>query len=89
MNAEEYYRKIKAKWQNEYPSPKNLEEVWNFYKECGYNDPQQTLSRILDKIEWRKNRVLDYGCDNGLMLKFICDEYPSVAGSVSISIRSR
>jgi len=81
MKAEEYYKNIESKWQFDYPSSKNLNEVWRFYKECGYKSPQKTIGDILDKVKWRKNKVLDFGCDNGLMLKFICESYKSVAGT--------
>ncbi len=80
MKAEEYYKSVESKWQNEYPSPKSLDDIWSFYKECGYKNPQATIAGLLNKVEWQKNRVLDFGCDTGLMLGFICDKYPSVAG---------
>lgn len=46
-----------------------MNEVWYFYKEYGYKNPQKTLLTILDKVNWNKNLVLDFGCDTGFMLK--------------------
>ncbi len=80
MKAEDYYKRIESKWALEYPSSTRMDEVWSFYKECGYEDPQETLGIILDKVEWRKRRVLDFGCDNGLMLNFICTRHTEVSG---------
>lgn len=80
MKAEDYYKNIESKWKTEYPSSTSMSEVWAFYKECGYKNPQETLGGILDKVNWTKNRVLDYGCDNGLMLNFICERHPAVSG---------
>lgn len=80
MKAEEYYQSIESRWKNEYPSMKNIEDVWGFYKECGYKDPQKTLLELLGKVDWEKKRVLDFGCDTGFMLKFICDSLPKLTG---------
>jgi len=80
MKAEQYYREIEAKWRAEYPAPTDIEDVWAFYRECGYADPQATIRGLLDRVEWSNHRVLDLGCDRGLMLGFICDELPGVEG---------
>lgn len=88
MKADDYYKIIESKWATEYPSLARMDEVWSFYKECGYENPQKSLGRILDLVEWNKKRVLDFGCDNGLMLNFICSKYPGVAG-FGVDINSR
>ena len=80
MKAEDYYKNIEAKWEDEYPSTKNMKEVWDFYIECGYKNPEKTLISILNEVKWRTHRVLDYGCDTGFMLKFICDQNTSLTG---------
>ena len=80
MKAEDYYRRIEEKWKNDYPSSQNIEEIWDFYIECGYENPQRTIGGILDKVGWIKKRVLDFGCDKGFMLDFICKRYPSISG---------
>jgi len=80
MKAKEYYQNIESKWKNEYPSSDEIEDVWNLYKEFGYKNPEQTLGNILDKVVWNKKKVLDYGCDKGLMLDFICSKYSALAG---------
>jgi len=81
MKAEDYYKNIKSKWEVDYPSSNNMDDIWSFYIECGYKDPKATLRSLLDQVNWSKNRVLDFGCDNGLMLNFICTDYPEVAGA--------
>jgi|SaaInlStandDraft_5_1057022.scaffolds.fasta_scaffold56674_2 SAM-dependent methyltransferase len=87
VSSKDYYKKITHKWKNEYPSSQDINEVWSFYKECGYTNPQQTLKNIMDKVFWKKKKVLDLGCDNGLMLKIICDWYPVITG-VGVDINS-
>ncbi|KAL7473840.1 hypothetical protein ACHAXS_014360 [Conticribra weissflogii] len=68
-----YYAQMKSKWASEYPSSEDIESIWGFYKECGYADPQTTLRSMLDPITpLKKKRILDYGCDKGLMLEFFC-----------------
>jgi len=72
-NAKEYYQTIESRWQTEYPSSTKMEQVWEFYRECGYGDPQGTLKSLLNQVVWTKKRVLDLGCDRGLMLHFIAE----------------
>ena len=79
-SSKDYYMNMESKWVNEYPSPSSIEDVWNFYKECGYKNPQEVILKLLSKVNWANKRVLDYGCDKGLMLNFICEELPEVSG---------
>ncbi len=88
MAPSTHYKNLESKWAREYPSTKDAAEVWSFYEECGYQDPQKTLKSILDKAQWNKERVLDLGCDTGFMLKFICDNRPSLHG-FGIDINTR
>eukprot|EP00565_Helicotheca_tamesis_P002751 CAMPEP_0185731602 /NCGR_PEP_ID=MMETSP1171-20130828/13467_1 /TAXON_ID=374046 /ORGANISM="Helicotheca tamensis, Strain CCMP826" /LENGTH=224 /DNA_ID=CAMNT_0028400905 /DNA_START=140 /DNA_END=814 /DNA_ORIENTATION=+ len=67
-----YYTNMAPKWQEEYPSSNHLDEHWSFYKECGYTNPQSTLKSMLEPITFTKKKILDYGCDKGLMLHFFC-----------------
>lgn len=78
--AKDYYSNIKSKWVEEYPSSENLGDTWEFYKECGYKDPEATLRSMLDPISFDKKRILDYGCDKGLMLNFFCSSIERVEG---------
>mmetsp|Transcript_25659 Transcript_25659/g.54008 ORF Transcript_25659/g.54008 Transcript_25659/m.54008 type:complete len:212 (-) Transcript_25659:179-814(-) len=72
-SAAAYYTQIKSKWASDYPSSEDIESIWGFYNECGYDDPQSTLKSMLDPITpLKKKRILDYGCDKGLMLDFFC-----------------
>jgi len=75
-----YYQSLKQKWETDYPSSSSIEEIWAFYKECGYDDPVACFARILERIEWSSNRVLDFGCDNGLMLNLIHELRPRIEG---------
>ena len=88
MKPEKYYKQIESKWNDEYPSPRTLDEIWKFYLECGYENPQRTITSILKQVPWEMNNILDFGCDNGLMLKFICDTIPELKG-VGIDINSK
>ncbi|KAL3783524.1 hypothetical protein HJC23_009489 [Cyclotella cryptica] len=72
-SAAEYYASLKTKWAKDYQSSDKIEETWNFYKECGYENPQATLRSMIEPVTFSQNRILDYGCDKGLILKFFCD----------------
>eukprot|EP00563_Minutocellus_polymorphus_P021048 CAMPEP_0197715780 /NCGR_PEP_ID=MMETSP1434-20131217/888_1 /TAXON_ID=265543 /ORGANISM="Minutocellus polymorphus, Strain CCMP3303" /LENGTH=211 /DNA_ID=CAMNT_0043300007 /DNA_START=224 /DNA_END=859 /DNA_ORIENTATION=- len=79
--AEDYYSNIKSKWVEEYPSSESIDDTWSFYKECGYKDPAATLRSMLDPISFsKKKRILDYGCDKGLMIDFFCSSLEGVEG---------
>mmetsp|Transcript_6870 Transcript_6870/g.15002 ORF Transcript_6870/g.15002 Transcript_6870/m.15002 type:complete len:257 (+) Transcript_6870:76-846(+) len=71
-SSTDYYDSIKSKWSSEYPSSNEIDEIWDFYKEAGYDDPKATLRSMLDPVTFTKNRILDYGCDKGLILDFFC-----------------
>ena len=68
--AKEYYNRIKSKWATEYPSSEEIQEIWSFYRECGYKNPPATLRSMIDPITFSHRRILDYGCDKALMLDF-------------------
>ena len=78
--AKDYYSNIKSKWVEEYPSSDNLDNIWGLYKECGYKDPEATLRSMLDPISFEKKRLLDYGCDKGLMTDFFCSSLEGIEG---------
>ena len=78
--AKDYYSNIKSKWVEEYPSSDNLNDTLAFYKECGYKDPEATLRSMLDPIPFEKKRLLDYGCDKGLMTDFFSSSLEGVEG---------
>jgi len=79
-SAKDHYSNIKSKWVKEYPSSDTLEGIWTFYKECGYKDPEATLRSMLDPISFEKKRLLDYGCDKGLMTDFFCLSFEGIEG---------
>lgn len=80
---------MKKNLEKDYSSPQELGEVWNFYKECGYQAPVASFTRVLAQVIWERKRILDFGCDNGLILNFICNEFTDVEGfGVDINPRS-
>ena len=70
---EEYYAKMEGLWRKNYPSVTSIKEVEAFYQECGL---PSTLSALIKrfiknpKLHFRQNRMLDFGCDNGIMLNW-------------------
>jgi SAM-dependent methyltransferase len=80
FTKEEYYQKLESLWSQEYPSHQCEDAVWDMYKEFGYEDPRKTLNSILEKVKWNKNKVLDFGCDTGFMLDFICKSRNGLSG---------
>ncbi|KAL9190559.1 hypothetical protein ACHAXT_000265 [Thalassiosira profunda] len=78
--GKDYYAGMQRRWASEYPSPQNIDEVWSFYKECGYDDPPATLRSMLDPVKFETKRILDYGCDNGLMIDFFSSALEGVEG---------
>ena len=70
---EEYYEKMTKLWQENYPSVSNVKEIEQFYEECGLEMPiGQLIERFVKhpKVFYRQNRMLDFGCDNGIMLNW-------------------
>ena len=74
--SRKYYRSLREKWESDYPSAESIEKVWAFYEECGYTDPIACFTRILDHMQWTQRNVLDFGCDNGIMLNLIHELCP-------------
>ncbi|SMF64498.1 class I SAM-dependent methyltransferase [Pseudobacteriovorax antillogorgiicola] len=80
MEKLKYYDEMRPRWANDYPSIDSIEDVWKFYKECGYQNPQDSIISLFNDIDWQQHRILDVGCDNGLMLDFICNGLSNVQG---------
>ncbi|MDX2470642.1 MAG: class I SAM-dependent methyltransferase [SAR324 cluster bacterium] len=73
MGYDDYYEKMESLWAKKYPSVSSVEEVEAFYKECGMENPlNELVKRFIEnpKLKFRNNRLLDFGCDNGIMLNW-------------------
>ncbi len=73
MDYDDYYDKMEPLWAKNYPSVDSTEEVEAFYKECGMDNPlNELVKRFIEnpKLKFRNNRLLDFGCDNGIMLNW-------------------
>ena len=71
-----YYRKLIPQWERVYPSTAALQDAWDFYSECGWQDPPKQLAAPLQQLQWNTGRILDYGCDTGVMLQFFAQHFP-------------
>jgi len=73
MTPQEYYSKMESVWENGYPSMTSLEEVDAFFEAIGLKrNFSDLLDELIDKIpaESQRGRLLDFGCDNGVMLNY-------------------
>ena len=71
-----YYKKMESKWASSYPSTKTIKEVETFFKEEGFERSfadmlKELMSHV--KIENEKKQLLDFGCNNGIMLNYFKD----------------
>jgi len=86
-----YYQEMEKVWEEKYPSTNKIEEVEKFYKEMGYpKSPQLIIDELVSHISIKKiNKILEFGCDNGIMLnyfkKYTSDLYGIDINSKSIS----
>ena len=71
-----YYHGLIPQWERAYPSTTALQAAWDFYRECGWRDPPQQLASPLHQMQWDSGRILDYGCDTGVMLRFFAQCFP-------------
>eukprot|EP01066_Platyproteum_vivax_P006106 Platyproteum_vivax@DN1932_c0_g1_i1.p1 len=72
--AGEYYEAMKTKWKAEFPSSIDLEEYNNFYKEFGGKwTVRELVAEFMQHVSLKKKKILDYGCDNGILLNFFND----------------
>ena len=67
---------MESKWASSYPSTKTIKEVETFFKEEGFEKSfadmlKELMSHV--KIENEKKQLLDFGCNNGIMLNYFKD----------------
>lgn len=76
IDASRYYSGLLPKWEQNYPSTTALQDAWDFYHQCGWEDAPTQLAAPLRTLPWDTGRVLDYGCDTGVMLQFFAQQFP-------------
>lgn len=70
---ESYYSAMEQHWADSYPSSGSLEEVEEFYRDSAYEGGfAPYLEQLLSSPEplFKRGRVLDFGCDTGVMLNY-------------------
>jgi len=72
MNTE-YYEKMEQVWSDLYPSVDSFEDSESFYRESGFDGGfTPYINKILtnSSLTFRKGRLLEFGCDNGITLNY-------------------
>lgn len=70
---DQYYQEMESIWASNYPSVSSIEKIETFYKECGIDvSIEELLDQIMNhpSLIRNHNRILDFGCDNGIMLYY-------------------
>lgn len=70
---DDYYSGMESIWADSYPSSSSLEAVEEFYRDSAYEGGfAPYLEQLLSspELEFKKGRVLDFGCDTGVMLNY-------------------
>jgi ubiquinone/menaquinone biosynthesis C-methylase UbiE len=73
QSSNEYYKQMEDIWTNNYPSVSSIKELDDFYKEFF---PDISIEILLDQVVQHSsllknnNRILEFGCDNGIMLNY-------------------
>jgi len=71
-----YYRGMEPIWASGYPSVSSLEEVEEWYDEIGFvGGFRPFIDRMMahESLNLSRKRILDFGCDNGIMLNYFDD----------------
>lgn len=77
-NIETYYNDMQEVWEKDYPSVENIKDIEQFYKDYNITENiRGILDQMIDRIDIAQDRgrLLDFGCDNGIMLNFF-KKYP-------------
>ena len=68
---DKYYDNMEKVWETKYPSTETLKEVNQLYQDMEYKEsPQEIIDKIISSVPIKINRVLEFGCDNGIMLNY-------------------
>lgn len=73
LKHERYYADMEKVWSASYPSVTSIAEVEAFYLESGYEGGfRPYLEKLLSnrELQFKRGRVLDFGCDTGIMLNY-------------------
>jgi ubiquinone/menaquinone biosynthesis C-methylase UbiE len=71
--SDDYYSQMEQVWSDYYPSIDSIEDSESFYREIGFNGGfTPYIDRILThpSLRFEKNRLLEFGCDNGIALNY-------------------
>ncbi|MBA7535446.1 hypothetical protein ES705_27702 [subsurface metagenome] len=71
--SDKYYEDMERVWADSYPSVSSIEDIESFYRESGYDGGfTPYIQKILShpSIRFEKARLLEFGCDNGIMLNY-------------------
>lgn len=73
QSDDNYYAGMESVWADSYPSADSLEAVEEFYRESAYEGGfAPYLEQLLSapQLKLSRGRVLDFGCDTGVMLNY-------------------
>ena len=70
---DEYYKNMEQVWADSYPSVESIEDSELFYRESGFDGGfTPYINEILThpSLKFKKARLLEFGCDNGITLNY-------------------
>ncbi|MFC1898841.1 class I SAM-dependent methyltransferase [Chloroflexota bacterium] len=70
---DEYYKNMEQVWASSYPSVDSIEDSESFYRESGFGGGfTPYINEILThpSLGFKKARLLEFGCDNGITLNY-------------------
>ena len=73
-DPDSYYEDMAPVWSRSYPSTTSLPEYDEYYRSMGVDRSVSSLvADLMALVPVRRGRLLDFGCDNGVMLNFFRD----------------
>ena len=71
QSPESYYASMEPIWSEKYPSINSIEEYDSFYQETAVGrSVSEIVIELMAHVPVERGRLLDFGCDNGIMLNF-------------------
>lgn len=70
---DEYYKEMEKVWAESYPSVDSVEDCESFYRESGFDGGfTPYINKVLahPSLIFKKSRLLEFGCDNGITLNY-------------------
>ena len=65
-----YYADMESVWSSTYPSITSIEEYEAFYTDTIGRTVSDFVAELMPHVSTERGRLLDFGCDNGIMLNF-------------------